>query len=38
MEEHWYDLITGVLTAIAVVGSAANLAVIFMIARNKKVT
>nr|CAH0113033.1 unnamed protein product [Daphnia galeata] len=38
MEEHWYDLITGVLTAIAVFGSAANLAVIFMIARNKKLS
>lgn len=37
MEEHWYDLITAVLTAIAVIGSIANLAVIFVIARNRKV-
>ena len=38
MEEHWYDVITAALTAIAVVGSIANLAVIIVIAKNRKVT
>jgi hypothetical protein len=38
MEEYWYDIITAALTAIAVVGSIANIAVIFVIARNRKVT
>lgn len=37
MEEHWYNLIAAVLTTIAVIGSSANLAVIIIVARNRKV-
>ncbi|KAK4020455.1 hypothetical protein OUZ56_002432 [Daphnia magna] len=36
MEEHWYNLIAAVLTTIAVIGSSANLAVIIIVARNRK--
>lgn len=37
MEDHWYDLVTAALTVICVIGSSANLAVIIIVARNRKV-